>query len=134
MRTVADIARDIQSQDNRATSLPIFAVQQKRRQTGIDTMYTDDIVWVDSEGEASAEEHEKLEREYQENGDEPDGWTRTGYVDTWEFVTACFTEAGCNEYIAQNSHRLNEPRVYAYSGYRNDEWQAVRDFIVRVAT
>ena len=27
------------------------------------------------------------------------------------------------------SHRLNEPRIYVESGYRNDEWRDVRAYL-----
>lgn len=134
-RTLEQIGHDIRTQDNRATALPIFVVQQKRRVYGMDPAYADDheIVWVDCDGEAQADEIEALEAEYKETGDEPDGWTRTSYIDIWEFVTCCFTEAGCNDYIAANRHNLKEPRVYADSGYRNREWETVRDHLAKEA-
>ena len=131
-RTLAEIGHDIRTQDNRITALPVFVVQQKRRVYGMDPAYSDEIVWVDSDGEALPEEVAALDAEYEETGDEPDGWTRTSYIDVWEFVTCCFTENGCNDYIEANRHNLKEPRVYAYSGHRNREWETVRDYLAAV--
>jgi hypothetical protein len=137
------IRTNLRTQDNRATSWPMFAVQQKRRDYGYDPNYSDHVVWIDqcndcveapNEAECAKSDyvlepdeptHEQLEKQYQETGDEPDGWTRTSYVDRWEFVTACFTEQGCKDYLEVNGHNLNEPRIYAYSGWRNHEWQTI---------
>lgn len=137
------VRRNLRTQDNRATSWPMFAVQQKRRDYGYDPDYTDNIAWIDqyndygkapTEAECAASgyvpepdepTHEQLDKKYEETGDEPDGWTRTGYVDRWEFVTACFTEQGCKDYLEIDGHNLNEPRIYVYSGWRNYEWQNV---------
>ena len=58
------------------------------------------------------------------------GWCRVDYRIRWEFVTACFTEAGCQEFIRANGHNLREPRIYAYSGWRNQEWQDVREHLL----
>lgn len=134
MQGLKEIGREIATQDNACTSNPIFAVQQKKRILGIDPDYSDNHAWVDDYGDyhvyyPGEEEFEKAEREYENTGDEPHGWSRTAYLDTWEFVTACFTRKGCEDYIRQNGHNLTEPRIYVYSAYRNYEWQAVRDFL-----
>lgn len=47
----------------------------------------------------------------------------------FKFVTACFTEIGCQRYIAANGHNLNKPRVYVASGYRNEEWEIMREHL-----
>lgn len=131
---VAEIAQRLVEQDTRATDAPIFIVEEKHRVYGFDPAYTDDIVWIDTANdcvEADAEEHARLEAAE----DEPDGWTRTGYRDEWRFVTACFTEAGCEDYIARNKHRhRGDLRIYAAGSYRNDEWRAVRDLLISLAT
>ena len=57
------------------------------------------------------------------------GHHRTGYIDIMEFVTACFTEKGCAEFIRVNGHNLTDPDIYAYSGYRNQEWIDLRKFL-----
>lgn len=123
----------LRTQDNRYTDQPMFVVQQRRRITGIDTGYCDNIVWLHAEGdytEADATEHAELESEFKESGRERKGWIRTGYNDVWEFVTACFTEQGCKDYIARDGHNLKEPRIYAEGSYRNEEFRAVRNWLM----
>jgi hypothetical protein len=51
----------------------------------------------------------------------------------WDFVTACFTEQGCKDYLARDGHNLKEPRIYAAGSYRNSEWQAVRNYLAALA-
>lgn len=128
---VMRIAENLRTQDNRITANPIFIVQQRRRQYGMDTDYCEDVIWLHSdEGcEVDEEEHDRLEAEYKQTGETPDGYTRTGYLDSWEFVTACFTEQGCKDYIAVNGHNLKEPRIYAESGFRNREWEVLRAYL-----
>ena len=56
------------------------------------------------------------------------------YQDTWHFVTACFTEVGCNDYIRLNGHNhRGKLRVYADSSYRNEEFRTVRAFLMGLA-
>lgn len=45
------------------------------------------------------------------------------------FVTCCFTAKGCEDYIAANGHNLKKPRIYVESGYRNREWEIMREFL-----
>lgn len=143
---IAEIGNLLRTQDNRITDAPLFIVQEQRRTYGFDTAYSEDIVWLDSENEnaeADAEEHARLERLHDECGvdrghDEgecvPGKWTRTAYQDTWHFVTACFTEAGCNDYIRLNGHNhRGKLRVFADSSYRNEEFRAVRAFLMGLA-
>ncbi len=125
-------------QRNRCTDAPLWLVQQKERTYGFDPQYTDGegVVWIDvynDHNEADAEEHARIEVEYNKTGDEPDGWRRTVYRDDWVFVTACFTERGAEEYIRRNGHNLKEPRIYADGSYRNEEFRAVREFLMSLA-
>ncbi|GJH00231.1 hypothetical protein [Paraburkholderia terrae] len=122
----------LHTQDNRITAAPMFAVQQRKRVYGIDTEYDPIIVWVGEEGsEADAEEAAELEAAYDEDGTTyKDGYRRVGYHEYWEFVTACFTEQGCKDYLARNGHNLHETRIYAYGTYRNTEWSTIRDFLM----
>ncbi len=135
------IGQDIRNQDNRCTDAPIFIVREKKRIYGVDPDYDSShvVVWIDHENdhaEADAEEHARLEEVWEESGDVPDQWTRTAYKEHWEFVTACFTEAACIEYLRCNGHNLGEtqitsvdPRVFAASSFRNDEFRVVRKFL-----
>src|SRR5688572_8305289 len=95
-RRVREIGQRLRTQDNRATSLPIYIVQAKRRIYGLDTQYSDNVVWHDSDGNDADETLSKeLEAKYDETGNESDGdYTRTSYLDIWEFKTACLTEIG----------------------------------------
>jgi DNA (cytosine-5)-methyltransferase 1 len=135
LRRIGELLR---TQDNRYTDQPMFIVQQKRRITGIDTDYCEDIVWMNSEdeyAEASEEEAARLEGEYQAGtrSQGMGGWTRTGYMDQWEFVTACFTEQGCKDYLRLDGHNLKETRIYADGSYRNNEFRAVRNWLMSLA-
>ena len=134
------VSSNLRIQDNRITKHPLFVVQQRHRQLGFDPAYVlmdDEIAWGDNcndnepafKGEP---EWAEAEAHYQEHGDEPNGWTRTGYKNEWQFVTACFTEQGCKDYIEANGHNLNEPRIYAESAHRNLEWQRLRELLLQV--
>jgi len=130
MSNLKTIAHNIRTQDNRATSDPLFLVQQKGRTWGVDMAYTDTYEWVGTDDcELRPTPQQRLE--FQRSGPNGDDiWDCVGYVDHWEFVTACFTESGCRDYIRANAHNLNEPRVYCVSLYRNDEMIAVREMII----
>ncbi len=130
-----ELSEAIRTQDNCATSHPIFTVQQQRRIYGFDPAYTDDAVWIDQMNEcreADAEERKRLDAEEDETGKEPHGWTRTGYRDQWEFVTACLTRKGAEDFIARQRHNLKDPRVYVESAYRNQEWIDLRAALSRL--
>jgi hypothetical protein len=126
-----EIGKQIAEQDNRITDQPIFIVQQKKIDTGYDPAFTDDIAWIHCDGfMADADEAKKLEDAYNKTGDEPEEWTRTGYIERWEFVTACFTEQGCKDYIDADGHNLKEPRIYADGSYRNTEFRELRNLML----
>lgn len=122
----------LRSQDNRATAHPIFVVQQKVRIWGIDSGYTDDFAWLGGDEWVEVDKRlaAALEASYREGRRDFGGYSRVGYIDRWEFVTACLTEAGAEAYIAVNGHNLREPRIYAASAYRNEELQAVREYLM----
>jgi hypothetical protein len=127
-----EMAQEIRTQDNACTAEPIYVVQQRKRMYGIDPDLCDDgeVVWLDcmnDHDEIEAEEAKKLEDTYNETLEVPENYTRTGYMDTWEFVQPFFTKKGAEEYIEANRHRLTDPRIYVDSAYRNKEWQEVRN-------
>jgi hypothetical protein len=133
---IAAIIERLHTQDNRSTDNPLFAVQQKRRIYGVDPDRCDNIVWLDEAndyGEASAEEFAQMEAAHNNGDSDLSNWHRTGYIDAWEFVTGCFTEQGCKDYIACNGHNLEEPRIYAYGSYRNDEFIALRKWLMSLS-
>lgn len=130
------IANNIATQDNRITSHPVFAVQQIREYVGHPDYNSDRIVWTrDHYGEhieIDSELRIKRLEELHKWGREVEGYTRHSMIRVWEFVTCCFTEAGAKEFIRINGHNLKEPRIYVYSGWRNEEWQMIRDWLLQL--
>lgn len=131
-----ELAEQLRTQDNAITENPIFMVQQRRRLWGYnsDEYSQEDCVvgvqWFNEDNdEASDEQLKSLRRYWSMHHAEPEGWRRVGYIDLWEHVQPFFTRAGAELYIDQNRHNLRDPRVYVESGYRNAEWQFLRDFI-----
>ena len=94
-----EIAQELNTQDNRCTSDPIFLVQELHVIHGMSTDYSDDIIWVEDcdWGEASEEEHNELEEYYDANYEEPEGWVRTAVLKEWRFVQPFFTEKAANQ-------------------------------------
>lgn len=140
MSIFSDIGRELLTQDNACTSDPIFMVQRHCRQYGFDPSYSDNVVWLysDESIEVDAEQAKALEDQYDLTGHEPDNRTRTSYQDSWENVQPFFTRAAAEGYIARNAHRLRgrlciEPRIYVESGYRNEEWIALRAAFIAAA-
>lgn len=127
-----EIGANIISQDNLCTSLPMFIVQQKRRVYGVDSSYTDSYIWIcDGEEIHDKELINKLEQD--------DGWCqdrenldckKVGYIEYWDHVSTFFTRKGAEDYLAINSHNLKSPRIYVESGWRNKEWEDVRNFLI----
>lgn len=131
IRKMREIGQLLKVQNNRATSDPIFIVQQRRRWYGVDLDYCDDLVYLHCNGfEADVEDNARLETIRKNGGEIPGEWKWTGYADEWDYVTTCFTEAGAQRYIDENRHNLCNPRIYVASGYRNHEWIAIREFLM----
>lgn len=130
-----EISKNIATQDNRITADPIFLVQQKRRDYGYDPAYSDDYIWIDDEASEEVFDEELIAKLEASNDEEVDGlsYHKVYYKDRWEFVTACFTEAGCEDFIRRNGHRMKEPRVYVDTAYRNEEFLLVRNFLIGLA-
>ena len=123
---LADIGEAIRTEDNAGTSHPVFVVEQQQTVWAIDTDYDNDgFEWLDADGPVEPRKRDRLERLHQAGGDTGD-YRRLGYKNYWEFVTACFTRKGCEDYLRQNGHNLKSPRIYVHSGWRNDEWQRLR--------
>lgn len=122
----------IRSQDNRCTDQPMFAVMEKRSLPTLDTHDHDRIDWVETEtgdyclaDETKARRLEALHQGYRETP----GWERYAMKDIDVFVTACFTEQGCKDFLARDGHNHRSPFIYAFGSYRNGEYQAVREFL-----
>lgn len=114
----------------------MFIVQQKReyacdpeRSFGFDS--TRDV-WIDLRESVEVDDKtsRRLEAAYlSARRSRTNKYERICLGTVWEFVTACFTEQGCKDFIAINGHNLKEPRIYAKGSYRNYEYQAVRNFL-----
>jgi hypothetical protein len=131
MREIGELIR---TQDNRITDQPIFIVQQKREHVADADYDHDRVVWVSEDNrEVGADEAEAAEAHFVKEYEAPDGLRRLALRVEWEFVTACFTEQGCKDYLKLDGHNLREPRIYAAGSYRNEEWRAVRKFLMDLA-
>lgn len=126
----------IRTQDNRITDQPFFAVMVKREIVGSEDHDYDRICWVENRSgdyiEATETQHRRLEAIYQARYEVRDGWDRYAMKEIDVFVTGCFTEQGCKDYISRNRHNLNQPFIYAFGSYRNEEYQKVRKFIMEL--
>lgn len=129
--TMQRIGELIRQQDNQCTSDPLFLVQQKKRIYGIDSNYSEDYEWLrEDDPEHVADRIERAGLDALElEGEDTTGWEKIYFLDIWDFVTVCFTQKACEDYIAANKHNLNEPRIYVHSSYRNREMIAVRAFL-----
>lgn len=127
------IADNIRTQDNRITSEPMFCVYQKREIAVDSDCDYDRIVWVDEDGnEASEHKSARLELLHENFREPPDGWHRVAVKDVDDFVTCCFTERGCKDYLACNGHNLRLPFIYVKSGFRNAEYISIRNWLAGI--
>lgn len=130
---IQELGERLRTQDNRITAHPLFIVQQRLRVWGVAEGWADGYEWSYDDGDSGAVDDDlarSLEAGWQKDRTEPRGYRRIGYQDLWEFVTACFSEQGCRDYIRVNGHNLREPRIYAESAHRNAEWIALRKFFL----
>ncbi|HDQ6087457.1 TPA: ead/Ea22-like family protein [Shigella flexneri] len=127
------IGENIRTQDNRITSDPMFCVYQKR-EIVVDADYDyDRIVWVDEDGnEANKRQSRRLELLHENFREPPEKWRRVAVKDIDEFVTCCFTEQGCKDYLAANGHNLRLPFIYVNGGFRNAEYIGIRNWLAGI--
>lgn len=111
----------IATHDNREIDQPIFVVE-KRVTVITDPDYGyDDEIWVnkndyhDEASEAKARRLDILDANFISFR----RWRKFYIKETWEFVTACLTEQGCNDYLEANGHNIGKTRIYAYGSFRN---------------
>lgn len=127
------IGENIRTQDNRITSEPMFCVFQKREIVVDEDYDCDRIVWVDEEGcEATERQRMRLELLHDNYRETPDKWRRIAVKDIDDFVTCCFTEQGCKDYLACNGHNLRLPFIYVKSGFRNAEYIGIRNWLAGI--
>lgn len=129
----------LNEQDDRYTADPIFLVQRKVIIYGMDSDYASSFCYASDDGDGhsifSGDEYEELDRKFLSHQplelEEQGTFNRVGYKENWEFVTACFTEQGCKDYIRRNGHNCGETRIYADSAYRNQEWIEMREYLMK---
>ena len=121
----------IRTQDNRITDQPMFVVFQKREIIGSDEHSPSRICWV-WDGEEVSELRAKLLEALYQDGRDTRGYDRYAMQEVDEFVTACFTEHGCKDYLRQNGHNLRLPYIYACGSFRNNEYQLVRNWLAGI--
>jgi len=123
----------IRTQDNRITADPLFVVFDKYKFLGLDPQFADDdqIEWqsVDGEYVIEGEERAALEKQYQETGKIDTDHQRVAFCEFDRFITACFTEAAADAFIAANKHNLKKPHVFVVSLERNPEMKMIRDLM-----
>ena len=131
----ARIGENLRTQDNRVTSDPMFCVFQKREIVTDEDYDHDRIVWIDDDGnEATAHQRRRLELLHSNCREAPEKWRRIAVKEITDFVTCCFTEQGCKDYLACNGHNLRLPFIYVKSGFRNAEYQTMRNWLMAVGT
>lgn len=126
---ISRISADLANQDNLGTTDPLYLVKQIAYVYGVGPGYTDKFTWFDRDNNAA---YGKL-KALLEEGDPSDvrrvGYTRVGYKEVEEYVTACFTRAGAERYIFENAHNLERPFVYVDTLNHNHEMIAVRQLL-----
>ncbi|RJT26884.1 ead/Ea22-like family protein [Buttiauxella izardii] len=129
----ARIAENLRTQDNRITSHPVFVIFQKEEMVVSEEFDHDRIAWVWECGDGEVEDRTARRLEALHKGCRGTrGYSRYAMKSIKRFVTACFTEDGCKDYLRQNGHNLNEPFIYVHSAYRNDEWRVIRNWLMTV--
>jgi hypothetical protein len=143
IKVLREMRELLATQDNLSTAEPVFVVQERRWDCGYDLDYCDNVAWVDGEGGEpvtavnNAALFSKLESWHRGelaalDGDEEgreEFWTRTGYVERWEFVQPFLTRAAAEEFRATQAHNLGVTRIYVESAYRNPEWRTLRSLL-----
>ena len=132
------IGENIRSQNNRCTADPIFCVFEKVPTPAAEGYNHTRIEWYDSDHDRDTTPLQAARLEALFDGGRCDDndykcWRRLAMHDVDTFVTACFTFKGCEDYLAQNGHNLRQPFVYVTSAYRNDEYKAVREWMMQLA-
>lgn len=136
LEKVQKLAHLLRTQDNRCTHLPVFMVQREELVSGLDPNHFDTIGWFHCDSDGLPEDDEEaaaLEAAYDDTGEVPNDYYRCGYRYEWRNVQPFLTEEGAKEYIRINGHNLGiKTRIYVESGYRNAEWQFMRELILEL--
>ena len=145
---ILEISKNLHTQDNLATSQPIFMVQRKFRQL-VPEGHSDDYCWISAdEGDIADDDTAAALDAYEDENDEAllevnwsdepldfDDYTKEYFIWRWENVQPFFTRAGAEDYQRINGHNLGgdgSHRIYVESGWRNTEWQIVREYLMGI--
>lgn len=140
---LAGLANNLKTQDNLSTNQPLYCVYSKRPipidddcHNGIDVQK----IWIDADDYQEVSDKELSEAlsviaegnaEVKVTVDECEySYERklVGMIPV--FVTACFTRAGADAYLAANGHNLEQPYIHVHSLNRNDEMIGLREHII----
>lgn len=129
---VLEMARNVATQDNRMTRAPVFEVLEREDVAGTVEDYTmaDREVFVDVDGD-EYEPTDFATKEKCRNG--VGGRSTVNIVHKWNVVATLFTQRGADDYIARHKHNYAPLRVHVASGYRNAEWEVIREHLLRMA-
>lgn len=119
-KELKELGHEMNTQDNLATSFPLYCVYEKDYIYGMDSDYSDEYKWMDSSGD-----------EYNENDIDPkwENIFKVYYIKRDRFLNAHFTGKAARLYIKQNRHNLTEPFVFVTSLYRCHEMIKIQDFL-----
>ncbi len=121
---IQSIGLRLRTQDNRITQDPMFCVQEKVKVFGINPLWSDAEVWIDTSDGA-------VECEAPKDGIATTNIIQTGVFEYWKTVMVAFTEGGCEEYLRQNGHNHHgETRIYVESFRRCPEMIAIRKLLM----
>ncbi len=123
--------KSLNTQDGRCTADPFFCVFQKS-EIVVDAEYDHDkIIWWNSEYYVEACERTERWLNYRHASYRSTGpWVSLAIKEVDEFVTACFTEQGCKDFLSIQGHNLRKPFIYATSLFRNHEMIAMREALM----
>jgi hypothetical protein len=134
MDSLKKIGEFIRTQDNRYTDQPMFLVEQVVRTWGFMPGHSEFSAWINHEDDWSEADEEDAKRldALEDDCEDTGSWEKIGYKDDWEFVTACFTEQGCKDFLEINGHNLKQPRIYAAGSWRNKEFRDIRNALIEL--
>lgn len=136
VEALRNLVRNLQRQDNRDTSHSIFEVR-KDRAFECDPDICDASFWVDDSGNRVTDETlaETLTalcyaRAANEVAYDGDTYHEEFYMYSHQVIASFFTQKAADEFIANNKHNHMDSHrplyVYVSSGWRNPEWQLIR--------
>ncbi len=139
---ILSLSQQLHTQDNSCTNNPIFQVRDVK-QVECFGDHADNTHWWDQEGSAVLDKDliDQLEEEGKwtsynsvvlelEDSQFSGTYTRTHTKTLRQVVEVFMTNEAAEFWVAQNEHRHNALEIYVASGFRNPEWQAIRDFLM----